>query len=459
MTTEVKTTDATLNAGRGSTAMAAALKTIGFGSEDLQRAAEVLADDEVLKSVSSLSAQELSRTELVRDRWIEGHMHAVPTREQLRTGPPQASSGGGAERFVREYSNPAPQDGLMMESMRLSDELGSIRAYMRSMGDQFAALAKHQEATTTILTALVGNTGPARGDITITDELTSFAAQCAGKSQKFLDAARSTLARAVTMKSEIGELSGDARKLRKSEIKTLRANAASLIVKAQEAALAACSGGADTTGEIRKAISTLVEADPLLKAEAEEMREKMRKKEEKACTKKALKKSLKRMVKKAAAKVAAKAATAAAETVKNNQADSQDSETKNQDDKSVSTKAELSAEHAEMVKKAVDGVAMLQGTVADLMSVLNGRTVTNGATQPLTLVKSDPNNGSELLDQMGRVEKAIAAGILSDEEQMRARDIAGKYTAVTAGVMAKSIWASYVKKSSRSVQELFPEAA
>lgn len=454
MTKTTQTVDHTKAAATSSTAMAAALKTIGFDSADLMAAADVLADGEILKS-DLPSAQQLARSEHVLDRWTEGRMHSVPTREEIKVGPAQASSGGGAERFVRDYSNPAPQDALTMESMRLAEELGSMRAYMRSMTDQFSALAKHQEATTTILTALVGNIGSNRGDLTVTDELTSFAAQCAGKSQKFLDAARTTLAKAITMKSELGELAGEARKLRKSEIKLLRSNAAGLIVKAYDAALAACAGGNDTTGEIRKAISTLIEADPILKAKTDEMRDKMKEKDEKACTKKALKKSLKKMVRKAAAKVAAKAA-AAAEVAKNNQADKQDDENKNQDDSSVSTKAELTNEAKMLIEKCLTGQAMLAGTVNDLMSVLNGRPVTNGATKPLTLVKSD--TGTEFLDQLARVEKAIASGTLSDDEQFRARDIAAKYTAVEAGSLAKSIWVSYVKKSSRKVQELFPEA-
>ncbi len=458
MTTEVKTTD-TKTAAQSSSAMALALKTIGFDSAALQSAADVLADGEVLKSTSSLSAQALSHGELVHDRWTEGRTHSVPTREEIRTGPPQASSGAGAERMVREYSHPAPQDGLTMQAERLAEEIGSLRGFMRSMNDSFSTLAKHQEATTTILSALLGNMAVGKGEFTVTDELTKFAEQCAGKSQKFLDAARSHLAKAIALKSDAGELTGDARAIRKSEIKVLRANAAKLIVKAQEAAYAACSGGNDTTVEIRKAIDTIIEGDPILKAKTSEEREKMREKDEKACAKKALKKSLKRMVKKAAAKAAAKAAVVApaAEAIKNNQADEQDKDTKNQDDKSVSTKAELSPETEAMIKKTLDGTAMLQGTVQDLMSLLNGRAITKNASAPLTLVKSD--NSEPLLDQLGRVEKAISGGILNDSEAMRARDLAGKFTAVEQGAMSKSIWASLVMKSTPAVVALFPEAS
>jgi len=84
--------------------------------------------------------------------------------------------------------------------------------------------------------------------------------------------------------------------------------------------------------------------------------------------------------------------------------------------------------------------------------------VTNGASTPLTLVKSDTNGGSDLLDQLGRVEKAIMAGVLTETDAMRARDLAGKYTAVVEGAFSKSIWASMVMKSTDAVKALFPEA-
>src|SRR5579859_2672778 len=198
--TEAKTTTETKPAATSPSAMAMALKTIGFDSDALQKAAGVLADDEILKA-NLPPASQLSRPELVPDRWTDGRMHSVPTREEIRTGPPQASSGGGAERMVREYSNPAPQDALTNEALRLEELL---RGFARSMSDQFSTLAKHQEATTTILSALVGNMATGKGELTVTDELTRFAEQCAGKAQSFLDAARTTLAKAITMKADIG---------------------------------------------------------------------------------------------------------------------------------------------------------------------------------------------------------------------------------------------------------------
>lgn len=433
--------------------MAAAMKMIGFDSADLTKAADILADEELMKAAHS--AQALTTTELVQDRWTEGHGHAVPTREEIRTGPPQASSGGGAERFVREYSNPAPQDGLTQEAMRLQEMLGSMRAYMRSLGDQVSAIAKTQGAYTTILGALVDKMASTPAEVTATDEIVRFAAQCTGKAQTFYDAARQALAKAVSLSEDIGELTGDARHARKAEIKATRGHAVELLVKAQESALAACSGGSDPTIELRKSIDTLIDGDPTLKAKAESMREKMREKDEKACSKKALKKSLKKFIKKAAAKVASKTAKPAEVAKTQQQADKQDPENKNQDDASVTTKG-LSADEAAMLKKAVDGTAMLQGTVADLMAALSGRPVTNNATAALTLVKSD--TGAGLLDQMAKVEKAIADGFLSDTDGMRARDLASKWSAVEAGAISKSMWASLVAKASRPVQELFTEA-
>jgi len=298
--------------------------------------------------------------------------------------------------------------------------------------------------------------------VAVTDELTRFAEQCTTKSKGFFEAARAALAKSVSLKEEAGTLTGDARKLRKSEIKNLRSVAAGLIVKAQDAALAACSGGNDTTIELRKAIDTALEADPILKAKAESFREKMKEKDEKACSKKALKKSFKKLMAKAEARVAAKAAakTGAGEAVKTKmQADKQDPETKNQDDESVKKSAEAARlqEAGDMLQKALEGNAVLTATVKQVMEVIHGRPITDNATKPLALVKSGEKE-PDALDVLGKVEMAIQNGALTRNEAMRARDLAGKYTAVQTGALSKSIFDATVAKCSVNIQELFAAA-
>ncbi len=87
-----------------------------------------------------LHAENLKPGEFVADNWAEGKTNAVPPASEIVYGSPQAASGGGAERMIQEYSNFDAQRGFAQLVEKLDRELGSMRAYMKSVGDNTETL-------------------------------------------------------------------------------------------------------------------------------------------------------------------------------------------------------------------------------------------------------------------------------------------------------------------------------
>jgi hypothetical protein len=75
----------------------------------------------------------------------------TPSREEIKVGPAQEASGGGAERMIREYSHPDSQQAVVMQYEKLSGMMGDLSKSMKAMSDAFTALLakaedEHEEA-------------------------------------------------------------------------------------------------------------------------------------------------------------------------------------------------------------------------------------------------------------------------------------------------------------------------
>ena len=78
----------------------------------------------VVNFFKSVPAEQLEDIMTVDDIWNETDgLHKNPTRAEVKIGKPQESSGGGAERMVREYSDPAPQMGMVATYEQFSSML------------------------------------------------------------------------------------------------------------------------------------------------------------------------------------------------------------------------------------------------------------------------------------------------------------------------------------------------
>jgi hypothetical protein len=437
------------------------LETIGIGSIEATKAADILADIEIGKSVAQHEgAQE------VKVLWDQGNFHSVPTREEIKVGPTEHASGGGAEKMVRDYSRPAPQEGTTLESERLAGELGQMRGYMKARDAVIDKLASTVAALTTVTTAVLAK---AAGDVDGDDtpEVDVFARRSAVKAEHNHSTARRLLLKAKRLSDDLDDLEGEPRKLAKSQIKTLRQQAVTLLGKAQEAAFAAKSGEIDPALEVRKSIRALLEDDLALKADVSAFHEKGDGDEEKRAERK-----LKKMAKKAAAKAAAKAekkkmtkeheehdeeakkAAAAKSDAKGNQADKQDEKTGNQDDEAA--KAQLTG-MADQISKAAAGLGMLNMTVSQMLETVAAKPVTHNVGETLALMKGEP--GEIFLAVNRRIEAASNVNQLDQNGVMKATDLLSKLTAVRAGSMSQDVWQSQLNAAPAAVRQVFAEAA
>ena len=139
---------------------------------------------------------------------------------------------------------------------------------------------------------------------------------------------------------------------------------------------------------------------------------------------------------------------------KGNQADKQDPETKNQDDSSTSSKAV----DPDAVKKALEGIGVLQGTIDQVLQIVAGRPVTNNATTPLSLMKSD-TGPSDIIAVGLAIDEAADEGRLDSGAEMKARDLLSKVTAVRNGDMSKEVWKMQYDAAPESVRQVLRPAA
>lgn len=439
------------------TGIASLMQTLGVSSEETKKAADILVDLEIGKSTH---AETLTGGEQVKDRWDAGQMHKSPTAEEIKVGPTQHSSGGGAEKMIREYSNPAPQDGTNTVPERLAAELHHFSGYARALGTGFDSLRKGQEALTNVVTAMLTKQA---GDAESVEpnEASQFAAIFASKAEQSLRAAKSVLKKTRELRDGLDEVSGADRKALKSQIRDLRKRAARLSLDALAATYAAKSEDADPAADVRKSLHDLMEDDAALKADMSAMHDKDKDKDEEKKTKKAIKRAAKKAAEKAAKKAAKRAAAEPPKTEttkaddKGNQADKQDPETKNQDD--AAKKATLTDEDRALLSKALEGHGVLQGKLHEMFDLIAGRPTSTKATEPLELMKGEPVHVAMTLNT--RIEEAVASGRLDTGAEMKARDLLQKSTAVREGALSEEAWKTMVRNSPSSVQEIFRQAA
>lgn len=457
--------DTVLNA----TGIAALMQGLGKSSEEVKEAAGVLADIEIEKAAATVS-QPLTDVSHVTDRWNQGAMHGVPGSDKLKTGPTQHASGGGAEKMVSEYSHPAPQVHLTVESERLAAELGSLRGYAKAQTEVITRISKSQEAMTGVLTALLTKQAGEEAETGVPGEAASFQKYQAQKANGYYRAFKAVLAKSEQIHDQLDDLElPEARKAAKAQIKDLRKKAARLALKTLAATYAAKSEESDPAAEARKSLHNAMESDARLKADIAALHDKDRDKDEE----KGAKKRMKKLFKKAAAKLAKKAAAKAADTApaggaakavsgndKGNQADRQDPETKNQDDAAKATETTKTQEEtAADVKKALEGLGLMQGTIQQVFELVAGRPITNNAINPPALMKAGDMTATTVMNVDQKIEDAVAKGELDQMAEMRARDLLMKTEHVREGRMTQDMWDSMLRQAPLSVQQIYRPAA
>jgi hypothetical protein len=97
------------------------------------------------------NAQSLSDAQLISDHWTEGNMDKAATSEEIKTGPGERASGGGAEKMVRDYSSPTSQSGTTLTAEKLARLLGpinnSVKALIEARANRSAPMMVRIDAT------------------------------------------------------------------------------------------------------------------------------------------------------------------------------------------------------------------------------------------------------------------------------------------------------------------------
>lgn len=78
----------------------------------------------------------------VFDIWTqENGQHAVPSKEEVKTGPSESADGEGAFKMIERYSNPAPQTKMVEGYDHFSKYLEGMGKAMKALHDQNKAIA------------------------------------------------------------------------------------------------------------------------------------------------------------------------------------------------------------------------------------------------------------------------------------------------------------------------------
>jgi tetratricopeptide (TPR) repeat protein len=352
--------------------------------------------------------------------------HSIPSRSEIVTGPPEASSGGGAVRMVARYSDPAAQAGMTAMYDRFD---GIMREFQKSVD---ARLAKNERAVVALATFMQSLQKAQQAEVAA-----KAAAQAA--EETFLGKAEVKIAKAAKAlrKSEMEEDEKD-REERKSDLTsvldTLK-SAIKLLAKADEdnADEEKVEKALKLAKSLRDQVSKAIEA--ITKAEDEE-----RKAAEKA---EAAKKAEAEAAAKAEAEAAAKAQAEAAAK----------SETSQEEEKKDDT-AKAEAAKAEQVEKALVGLGLEVTTVKGMIETLMNTSRT-GVTPPPAFVKSE-TNVSTLQE---RLDEVLDSGSLNEGESIMARTLVQRQALAAAGRIPAEQVTRDIAAAPLAVRQIFQAAA
>jgi hypothetical protein len=324
----------------------------------------------------------------IPDMWNEARgEHKAPGRAEIVTGPAERMSSSGAEKMIREYSEPTPQGGLAEVYNTFHNILADFGKSMKAdfdrrfapLADVVTDLAKNQAALDALLKAAQEEVAQKAAPAETED--TFF-----GKAQTKLAAARKAFRKA---EMEEDEEEREERKARLTKISDMLKSALKLISKADD------EGEDKDEDEVEKAVAAVKALQSkvaaalavITKAEESEAEEKKEEEAEKAQK--------------------PDAATAKAE-------DAQEEE-EEKDDTAKSIAA--LTQQLSQVQEALKGNAVLHETVTSLLEKVSGLSKGSLATPPNLVVVKGGN------DPHSALTAAIDNGELSGSDVLAAQQL------------------------------------
>lgn len=405
------------------------LDAIGVLKDSDQNLVKALADDAgvdtslVMKGeIDDKKSEGLGKkTEYVKDNWSQGETQGSATREEIRVGPGESASGSGAEKMVRDYSNPAAQHhGMEQAVMRMAS---IFEGYGKALDTQNAMMKSMMEGNAAVKALLVQSLiakSEGEEEEDDEDEESEVVEINASRAKSKIEAAKALLKSIRKAKTE-------------EEKKSLRKSLRAILADASLSVTLAKSE------ELTKSFTAV-----LAKADINVVQEEEDEDEEDEEAEKAKK-----------AKDAADAAAKAKKDDKGNQADREDAANGNQAAAAKAREAEMEALKAQQTKisDALSGLAMLESNVKGMMDVVMGKAKI-ADTLP-DIAKAKPDVIQSILDSVSQMEEQ---GSIQGADASAARDIASMTREVSAGRMDAAIVKGRLEKSSTTVRSIFSNA-
>lgn len=359
----------------------------------------LLLDTELSKALS---------VEHISDSSDELH-HSVPSKEEIKVGPVQEASGGGAERMIGQYSATTMQRGITLNAEHLGELLGNLAMVGKA---QTQAINKQIDALNNLAKAVEANR-----EVDLDQAISVITSH-----------AKSSVEEAVSKLDEASDLATKARTIKSSKTKkSVEATEQKLIKAASE-----------LLEEIRDAVS-FINDDKLtssfnqaaIKAEDVDVVDDEDEDDEKP---------------KAKAKKAEDDDMDSGDGDKHEPKDAAKAEVVN-----LAHTRDLQAMH-DKVTKALDGLGMLQTDVNGLMDAVRGQPKTN-QTRPdiFATMKSNPN----AMDTIGaKIENAN----LDANDFAIANNILAKTGFVNSGQLDSSVVARMIENAPAAVKSIFDHA-
>lgn len=445
--------------------VATLLSRLGVTPDSAKKAAEILSEDDMTKANPDTTkkamphATMLTPGQMVESLWEEGQLHRVPGADTLKVGPVQESSGAGAEKMIREYSNPAPQMGIQVQAEELAAHLHAFHGAMKSIAGKHDALvdvvtksSEQIQNLTTVAAAILAKAEEHEKEEEKKRE-EEHDEHHMDKAATYFKKARQLLkkSKAIKVEAKAVTVKADAKNLKRVAT-LLRKAAARYLMRARTEALAGRGTAVDRTFESRKAIDAFLLKYPALKADMEEMQHEKKEKDE-AKKARQLYKAVKANLKAAAAKAVEGHADA-----DGNQADKQDPSNGNQDDSAVKAATAAVADVAAKVDNALNGLGLLKTDVKGLMDTIAGRSITPPVGDVVPLLKGGATQASTIDKISEQLDAAEENGSLDLAHLIKAQSLLTRLDGVQKGAIAKGVFDAELASAPAKVREFFQAA-
>jgi len=420
-----------------------------FNAADPETVRQIALDAAIVKALEVSAAgqdtDDINDSDRVIDQSIGASGNRRLAKEEINVGRPQSSSGQGAARMVAEFSEPNPQQDIVVNYEALSRELGELKSAMKSMATAFGAIiSKASEEAEEEEESIEQSIG--KSEIEIANEI-----EDEDEEEDEKEAAKSLSGPAKAAKSLVKAaevLEGRAKAARKAkQIEKARALKGK-IEKTLAKALTLLSAAPDRAEPAVKSIVSDITAFALIKGFND------------------------------LAAAASKAESEKEEEKESMTMEKAKAEDHNQE-KWPSASGETHAKAPETTAKGepedrldavLKGFAILQGNMTTVMDAVAGKSNVKelatldlglaaksaaGSQNPAALFKSNPDMWATVKNE--QIEAAVESGEFKLDDELACQSILSMAAAVKEGIVPELVLKSRVNSASEGVRSMFAE--